>query len=108
MKGSKYLACLLASGLALSLLVGCSAQNSGTVTETTVVMSESIEDTEDNFADMDEFPVSEILAMEKEVQEVTMMMIWMKAGPKEEQRLLNVMESLLRFPVMVFRRMEIY
>lgn len=28
---------------------------------------ESIEDTEDNFADMDEFPVSEILAMEKEV-----------------------------------------
>lgn len=48
MKGSKYLACLLASGLALSLLVGCSAQNSGTVTETTVVMSESIEDTEQN------------------------------------------------------------
>ena len=28
---------------------------------------ESIENTEDNFADMDEFPVSEILAMEKEV-----------------------------------------
>ena len=48
MKGSKYLVCLLASGLALSLLVGCSAQNSGTVTETTVVMSESIEDTEQN------------------------------------------------------------
>ena len=46
MKGSKYLACLLASGLALSLLVGCSAQNSGALTETTVVMSESIEDTE--------------------------------------------------------------
>ena len=48
MKGSKYLVCLLASGLALALLVGCSTQNSGIVTETTVVMSESIEDTEQN------------------------------------------------------------
>ena len=46
MKGSKYSACLLTSGLVLSLLVGCSAQDSGTLTETTVIMSESIKDTE--------------------------------------------------------------
>ena len=43
MKGSKYLVSLLAGSLSLSLLGGCAFQNSGTLTETTVVMSESVE-----------------------------------------------------------------
>ena len=48
MKGSKYLAGLLAGSLSLSLLGGCASQNSGTLTETTVVMSESVENAEQN------------------------------------------------------------
>ncbi len=46
MKGSKYLVSLLAGSLSLSLLGGCAFQNSDTLTETTVVMSESVEDAE--------------------------------------------------------------
>lgn len=48
MKGSKYLVGLLAGSLSLSLLGGCASQNSGTLTETTVVMSESVENAEQN------------------------------------------------------------
>lgn len=48
MKGLKYLAGLLAVGLSLSLFSGCASQSSSVLTETTVVMSESTEDAEQN------------------------------------------------------------
>ena len=48
MKGLKYLAGLMAVGLSLSLFSGCDSQSSSVLTETTVVMSESTEDAEQN------------------------------------------------------------
>ncbi len=48
MKGLKYLAGLLAVGLSLSLFSGCASQSSSVLNETTVVMSESTEDAEQN------------------------------------------------------------
>lgn len=48
MKGLKYLAGLLAVSLSLSLFSGCDSQSSSVLTETTVVMSESTEDAEQN------------------------------------------------------------
>ena len=48
MKGLKYLAGLLAVGLSLSLFSGCDSQSSSVLNETTVVMSESTEDAEQN------------------------------------------------------------
>lgn len=45
MKVLKYIAGLMAGSLSLSLLGGCSSQNSGTLTETTVIMSETVEET---------------------------------------------------------------
>lgn len=48
MKGLKYLAGLLAVSLSLSLFSGCESQDSGVLSETTVVMSESTEEAEQN------------------------------------------------------------
>ena len=48
MKGLKYLAGLMAVSLSLSLFSGCDSQSSSVLTETTVVMSESTEDAEQN------------------------------------------------------------
>lgn len=48
MKGLKYLGGLLAVGLSLSLFSGCASQSSSVLNETTVVMSESTEDAEQN------------------------------------------------------------
>ena len=51
MKGSKYFIYLLTGSLVLGLLGGCSSQNNGTLTETTVTLSGSADETDKNSED---------------------------------------------------------